>query len=174
MTEYRAVTRPGFRWPVGATRALSVSNTRVWEAISTPGNLEFAHPFCESNPVSSWPGSGSRDEIHYLNGRVYERRFTNWIEGVGYDLEIGPPGGESSFVSWRIHPVDEETSRLEIVVCPYILEHQPVAVRWVPYLFVVRPRLRSYLSSVLRGFEWWITNNEAVPRNRFGRHPWFS
>lgn len=29
-----------------------------------PGNLELCHPFCRSNPVQSWPGKDSIDEVH--------------------------------------------------------------------------------------------------------------
>ncbi len=54
-----------------------------------PGNLEPCHPFCLKNPVEHWPGPESRDEVHYLNGLVFERRFCRWLDGAGYDLEIG-------------------------------------------------------------------------------------
>ncbi len=33
--------------------------------------------------------SESRDEIHYLNGKEYQRRFTDWTDGVGYELIVG-------------------------------------------------------------------------------------
>jgi hypothetical protein len=26
----------------------------------------------------------------------------------------------------------------------------------------------------VRGFEWYVTRGEPVPRNKFGKHPWFS
>ena len=164
----------GFKWPVAVAREIPVPAAAVWRAISMPGNLEPCHPFCERNPVHSWPGPGSRDEIHYLSGWMYERRFVGWFEGVGYDLEIGRPGGAQSFVSWRITPRGDEQCTLRIAVYPQVLQGLPVAVRWVPHLARVRPLLRDYLVSVIRGFEWFVTTGEAVPRNRFGYHPWFS
>ena len=30
------------------------------------------------------------------------------------------------------------------------------------------------LVMVTRGFEWYVTRGEPVPRNQFGPHPWFS
>ena len=90
---------PSFRWPVAAERRLEAPASRVWEVISAPGNLETCHPFCARNPVHRWPGADSHDEIHYLSGRVFERRFRSWIEGVGYDLEVGRPGGRTSSVT---------------------------------------------------------------------------
>jgi hypothetical protein len=54
-----------------------------------PGNLEPCHPFCAKNPDEAWPGDKLQDEIHYLSGWVFERRFCRRIEGVGYDLKIG-------------------------------------------------------------------------------------
>ncbi len=139
-----------------------------------PGNLELCHPFCASNPVRIWPGPESRDEVHYLSGWVYERRFCDWIEGVGYDLEVGRPGGGTSFVSWRTAPLGDASCTLRISVCPHVLQNFPVVIRWAPHVLRLRPKLTEYLQSVVRGFEWYLTRGEAVPRNQFGTHPWFS
>lgn len=166
--------KPGFKWPVAVSRSISASARDVWQAISMPGNLEPCHPFCSKNPVEVWPGEESRDEIHYLSGWVYARRFCRWIEGVGYDLEIGRRGGRQSFVSWRITPEDGHNCTLRITVYPHALQGLPVIIRWVPHMLSIGPMLRKYLSSVVRGFEWYVTRGEAVPRNQFGSHPWFS
>ena len=164
----------GFKWPVGVTGSIAAQAGDVWAAISMPGNLELCHPFCEKNPVRKWPGVGSCDEVHYLNGLVYERKFIRWMEGIGYDLNIGRIGGRSSLVSWRITPIDEQNCTLRIVVYPYALQGVPVAIRWIPHLLRVSPLLKAYLSSVVRGFEWYVKRGEPVPRNQFGSHPWFS
>jgi len=169
----RAVSE-NFRWPVAAEQKIAAPAQAVWEAISAPENLESCHPFCTSNPVQVWPGPNSRDEVHYLSGWVYERRFYRWHEGVGYDLEIGRHGGSTSFVSWRITPVDENSCALRITVYPHALQNWPVIVRWIPYLLRLRPMLRKYLDSVVKGFEWYVVRGEPVPRNQFGEHPWFS
>ncbi|MBW2541587.1 MAG: SRPBCC family protein [Deltaproteobacteria bacterium] len=166
--------RPDFRWPVSVAHPIAAPADEVWSAISQPGNLEYGHPFCAKNPVQVWPGEGSRDEVHYLSGWIFERRFCRWIDGVGYDLEIGRRGGRSSFVAWRLRPVDDHNCMLRIAVYPHALQNIPVAIRWLPHLLRLGPTLRRYLSSVTRGFEWYATRGEAVPRNQFGSHPWFS
>jgi hypothetical protein len=166
--------RPGFKWPVAVGQRIAAPATAVWDIISSPGSLEQCHPFCAKNPVDQWPGVGSRDEVHYLSGWVFERRFVEWIDGVGYDLEIGRSGEETSFVSWRIAPIDYKTCTLRIAVYPHVLQRVPVAIRWLPHLLRVRPQLTSYLTSVVRGFEWYATKGQPVPRNQFGTHPWFS
>lgn len=166
--------KPGYKWPVAVAQPITASADKVWDAISMPGNLELCHPFCDKNPVEVWPGPESLDQIHYLSGWVFERRFCRWIEGVGYDLDIGRQGGRSSFVSWRIIPVDQQNSILRITVYPHVLQSLPVAIRWLPHNLRVGPILRTYLSSVVRGFEWYLNRGEPVPRNQFGSHPWFS
>lgn len=163
-----------FRWPVSVERTIAAPATEVWKAISSPGNLGLCHPFCARNPVRTWPGADSQDEIHYLSGWVYERHFKRWIEGVGYDLEIGRAGGGRSSVSWRIRPIDDRRCALRITVCPHALQGLPAAIRWVPHLLRLGPLLRKYLDSVLRGFEWYVLRGTPVPRNAFGTHPWFS
>lgn len=165
---------PDFRWPVTVVQPIATPAENVWAAISMPGNLEHCHPFCTRNPVKEWPGEGSRDEVHYLSGWIYERRFKRWIDGVGYDLEIGRQGGETSLVSWRIAPIDYRNCTLRIAVYPHGLQHLPAAIRWLPHYLRLRPMLKKYLSSVVRGFEWYVIRGEPVPRDHFGRHPWFS
>ena len=163
-----------FQWPVASERMIAAPAQKVWDAISTPGSLELCHPFCASNPVQVWPGPDSRDEVHYLSGWVFERRFLRWHDGIGYDLEIGRRGGGTSSVTWRITSVDEDSCVLRITVYPHILQNWPTVVRWIPYVLRLRPMLKKYLESVVRGFEWYVVRGESVPRNQFGRHPWFS
>lgn len=164
----------GFKWPVSVEKVIAAPAQEVWDAISRPGNLELCHPFCASNPVQIWPGPSSQDEVHYLSGWVYERQFREWTEGVGYDLEIGRGGGGKSLVSWRIIPIDDHGCALRITVCPHALQNVPTVIRWIPYVLWLRPLLRKYLDSVVRGFEWYVIRHEAVPKNAFGTHPWFS
>jgi hypothetical protein len=114
------------------------------------------------------------DEVHYQSGWVYERRFFRWHDGVGYDLEIGRRGGGTSIVSWRITPVDPDSCVLSITVYPQNLQNWPTVLRWIPYMLRLRPLLKQYLESVVKGFEWYVVRGEPVPRNQFGRHPWFS
>jgi len=164
----------GFKWPVAVEQAIAAPAYEVWNVISRPNNLERCHPFCARNPVQVWPGPDSRDEVHYLSGLVFERHFSNWIDGVGYDLYIGRRGGRQSYVSWRISPVDDQNCVLRIAVYPNVLQTVPVLIRWLPHMIRLRPMLKKYLMSVVGGFEWYITRNELVPRDKFGKHPWFS
>ena len=166
--------KPGFRWPVTAARTIGTPAEIVWKAISEPGNLERCHPFCAANPVHAWPGAKSHDEVHYLSGWVYERRFRRWIEDVGYDLEIGRKGGTRSYVWWRITPAGAACATLRITVCPHTLQHLPVALRWVPHVAYIRPQLQHYLSAVVHGIDWYCTRGEPVRPNQFGPHRWFS
>jgi len=166
--------RFGFKWPVSVEKTIAAPSQEVWKVVSSPGNLELCHPFCASNPVQNWPGPNSRDEVHYLSGWIYERHFHKWIEGVGYDLEIGRSGGGKSFVSWRVKPIDDHSCALRITVYPHALQNLPTVIRWIPYALRLRPLLRAYLDSVVRGFEWYVVRRIPVPRNAFGEHPWFS
>ena len=77
-----------------------------------------------------WSGADSRDEVHYLSGWVYERRFRRWLEGTGYDLEILRHADDAlASVSWRISPIDEQICKLRITIYPYALQKYPVVVR---------------------------------------------
>lgn len=160
-------------WPVRVARAIPASAEHVWAAISKPGYLEMVHPFCELNPVAAWSGSASRDEVHYRSGWIYQRTFTNWIDGVGYDLDIGAAGEPTSRVTWRLIPLGDGACELSISVWPRTITNIP-GVRSLFRLLVVGPMMRRYLRSVTRGVEWFVTMGEPVAANQFGSHPWFS
>lgn len=166
--------KPNFKWPITVLRPIQAPAAKVWDVISMPGNLEFCHPFCAKNPVFTWPGEQSQDEIHYLSGWVMQRNFCRWIEGIGYDLEIGMPDRPKSFVSWRIKSLDNQNCILRIAVYPHILQNIPAFIRWLPHVLYLGPHLKKYLSSVTRGFEWYLVRGEPVPLNQFGSHSWFS
>jgi hypothetical protein len=163
-----------FKWPITASRKIETSPQNVWLAISRPGNLEDCHPFCEKNPVDQWPGVGARDTIHYYSGWVLDREFTNWIDGVGYDLTIGREGGRKSYVSWQITAEQENVSTLSITIYPHIFQNIPTVIRWMPHIVAIKPFLHSYLESVVKGFDWFITTGKSVQMNQFGTHKWFS
>ena len=160
--------------PILVKKSFDVSSDVLWKLISVPGNLNDCHPFCESNEVIQWDEDGHIDRLVYLNGRTYIRQFLTWDEGKGYTLRIGEENGLQSFVQWEIDAISENKSQLTITVHPYLLAGYPKIVSYLPYQFWIRPRMRRYLRSVVFGFEYVARTGESVPRNHFGRHPWFS
>lgn len=165
---------PGFKWPVSVIQTIDVPRGRIWEVVTSPGLMPLYHPFCKENRVHHWPGPNSRDEIRYFSGWVFERHFTDWIDDVGFDLEIGRSGGGRSTVTWRIADRGEERSTLRITIYPHALQHLPAPVRWIPHMLQLRPQLVRYLTSVVKGVDWFVSRGEPVRRNQFGSHRWFS
>ena len=163
-------------WPFYAENSVIIEapKSEVWKSISSPGNLNDSHPFCKENTVQNWPGMGSVDTLEYLNGFVLIREFQTWDEGEGYSLMIGRDGGRKSFVEWSISEISEIRSTLKIRVHPHLLSDSNRITASLAYLFYIRPKLRKYLFSVTRGFKWQIENKKRIPRNHFGKHPWFS
>ena len=160
--------------PINITKIINVPADAVWGIISEPSNLEKCHPFCKENPIINWPGDNARDEIHYLSGWIFERKFVRWIDKVGYDLFIKRKEGKSSFVSWRIKPIDDHSCSLSISDYMYKLDFIPKVLRWIPHILYVRPLLKNYLLSVTGGFKYYLQTGKSVSHNQFGIHPWFS
>ena len=163
-------------WPFYAENSIVIDapKSEVWKSISSPGNLNDSHPFCQENTVQNWPGEESVDTLEYLNGFIIVRKFQSWNEGEGYSLLTGREGGRQSFVEWSLSEVYEKRTLLKIRVHPHLLSDWNRIVAFLAYLFFIRPKLSKYLFSVTRGFKWQIKNKRRVPRNHFGKHPWFS
>ena len=163
-----------FSPPITASQVFACSTDELWTLISAPGNLNDAHPFCERNEPLVWDGETHRDRLVYLNGRTYVREFQTWTPGEGYTLLIGEEDGAQSYVVWTIEATQKGGSQLTITVHPYLLANLPSVVAFLPYRLWIRPKLQRYLRSVVGGFAHVASTGEAVPRNHFGRHSWFS
>ena len=160
--------------PVSKNIIVNAPPKKVWEVISKPGILELCHPFFKSNPVENWEVNKSIDFVIYNNGLRNQRIFTDWIDGIGYDLLIGRRNGKKSKVIWRINKINNSSSELKITIFPYYISKYPKIVMPLISLFFIGPMLRKYLSSVLKGFNFYITEGKPVKRNQFGTHKWFS
>jgi hypothetical protein len=161
---------------VTVTRTLSATTTQVWQAISSPNHLERTHPFCQANPVHRWPGLDAKDTLVYYNGLTYQRHFTRWLEGEGFDLDIGPNGQQHASVSWRIQTTATGSS-LSISIHPNLSSIWPVLpafIRQLGFQYLLAPALQRYLDSVLRGVEYHLMTGQSVRRNQFGSHWLFS
>jgi len=145
----------------------------LWETISSPNYLNNVHPYCEKNSVIYWDNDRHEDLLVYLNGLTYERKFTTWKPDEGYDLWIGNDNKKQSFVEWRIREENGGVT-LSITIHPYLLSTWPKALSFLPYFLYINIKLKSYLYSVLSGIEWFIEKNTPVPKNKFGKHSWFS
>ncbi len=111
--------------PLSAKILIEAAQNRIWDKIAEPGYLKHCHPFCKSTDVERWPGEGSRDSITYYSGRRYQRNFVKWIDGIGYDIELGDPPDQTCRVLWRIVPLSQIRCEFSIEVIPYIKSSLP-------------------------------------------------
>lgn len=161
------------RLPVSQSIEFDLNKGQLWELISAEENLNASHPFCKTNESIEWVDGNYSDKLVYLNGRTYIRKFQTWEEEKGYTLLIGEENGPQSFVEWVIEDAGNK-SKLTITVYPFILAKLPKILAYLPHKFWIQPRLKSYLKSVLGGFNHYAMTGNRVPRNHFGKHPWFS
>jgi len=159
--------------PIKATSRVSVAATDVWAAISEPGNLVNVHPFCESNPVETWPGPTGRDHVHYFSGVHYQRDVLQWIDGSGYDLIVGPPSKKIAVANWRIGPTSPDSCDFSIEVTSYLRSNSDPA-KLAAYEANVLRTIGSYLESVVRGVAHFAETGIPVKRNQFGAHQIYS
>ena len=146
----------------------------IWKIISAQNNLELFHPFCKKNTVVSWKSMPYIDELEYLNGLKYVRKFVKWYPLKGYTLNIGKKEGKQSHVIWEIKEIDDLNCSLSITVYPHLLSNWPNFFSYIPYKLVIKPRLYNYLFAVISGLKYYLDNNKKVPKNHFGKHKWFS
>ena len=142
----------------------------VWEIISSKNALELFHPFCLKNDVIDYK---KKDKLVYLNGLSYVREFSAWKPNKGFELSIGKKGGKKSKVQWEIKILDRGCE-VKISVFPYKSSKIPKYIYPLVNIFIVKPKLRKYLLSILKGLKFYLDTNIKVKKNQFGKHSWFS
>ena len=162
------------RFKTSSTLTYDCAVDSLWEIVSSPNYLNNVHPFCKENSIIKWENDHHEDKIVYINDRTYIRRFVSWRDLEGYDLWIGDNNNnDQSFVEWRLEKVDSG-SKLTITVYPFLLSSWPKVFSFLPYFLYINIKLKSYLFSVLGGIEGFGKEKTPVPKNKFGRHSWFS
>ena len=159
------------RKSVSYSKDLHFPIDKVWSVISAPQNLQNCHPFCKTNSIIEWDDE-HHDILLYLNDRKYYREVLIWKPMEGYELIIGEKNGPKSYVIWELFEIGRNRTKLKITVFPHLFERISGFIPLFP--FWIRPRLTRYLYSVVSGFEYYLQNGKPVPRNFFGKHPWFS
>ena len=159
-----------FRFKVSKKTFLNHNPDVVWEIISSKNALELFHPYCLKNDVIDYK---KKDKIVYLNGLTYYREFSAWIPNNGFELSIGKKGGKKSKVRWEIKILDIGCE-VKISIFPY--RSSKISKYFYPVInfFIVKPKLRKYLHSVLTGLKFYLDTNIKVKKNQFGKHSWFS
>ncbi|GIS00767.1 MAG: hypothetical protein CM15mP102_15870 [Flavobacteriales bacterium] len=80
--------------------------------------------------------------------------------------------GRKSKVIWKI--TGDKKSNLKITVYPHVFSNRNKFSYFLIHTFFINPGLKKYLNSVLKGYKWYLENEQSVPRNQFGKHKWFS
>ena len=156
---------------------INSSKEELWEVISTPGNLEFCHPYCKENKVIRWGEVGAQDTIEYYNGLILRRLFTEWNEGNGYKLLIGRGRYATAEVVWEITAKEDGISILSISINIYndiALKRYSKIIRWIIKEFYVLPNMSKYVKDVVEGFKYYIETRQPVKKNQFGINRMFS
>jgi hypothetical protein len=159
---------------VSISHMIEAASARVWQVISQPGQLTRYHPFCQATTVIQWPGVGAKDTVTYYSGVHYERDFVTWIEGVGFDIDVGPPSHKTARVEWRITELGEHRSELAITVMPYVKADVSAPRKQTYQQRCFGDLIAQYLESVVLGVGHVVTIGEAVQKNQSGTHPLYS
>ncbi len=146
----------------------------VWSTIAEEGGLKKYHPFCQDTEVKKWPGPDSVDTITYYSGISYKRNFVEWLEGVGYDIEVGEHPKLTSRVVWRVEATNEAESELSIEVFPYLRASLSREKKQIYIDRLFSDVFQHYLDSVVKGVQFNVETGKNISPNQFGTNPHYS
>lgn len=160
--------------PIKASHHIKVTTSDLWAIISASGNLINVHPFCARNPVERWPGVDGADHVYYYSGIHYRRDVSEWLEGEGYELLVGPPTGKVAKARWQIQPTPTNDCKFSIEVISYVRSDVGQETRAIYEQKMIREAIPPYLEAVVKGVAYFAETGDPVRRNQFGHHHIYS
>lgn len=155
------------------TVQINCPRSDVWEVLSRPAHLELFHPFCKENKPKTWNEIDAKiDQIQYLNGLIYARKFKVWRKHF-FSLDIISKGIAIASVDWLITKSQNET-KVQIIIQPKNVYKGIQLFYPFIFYFYLSPKLKQYLFSVLQGLKYYMEHGKDVPKNYFGKHKWYS
>ena len=150
---------------------INSDETEIIKLIKSPSNLEKFHPFCKKNKVVVWNKEKSIDFVEYHNNKIYKRKFIDWSDN-GYNLDIYEKRKLAN-ISWNVVKISNNKSSLIITAVPY-LPFKYKIINQLIFKLYVKPMLKNYLNSVVKGLKYYIETNNIIKEDQFGKHMWYS
>ena len=171
--DHTAKSRRNFR--IKGTISIGAPREKLWRIITTPGHLEYFHPFVkEHGKAEKWNGVGAKDYGVFNNGKRLNRTVIDWKEGSGYKIKMEHDDTNKTFVCFVLtgtSPTQTNFS-VEIQTDSYRKIPRPIWKIFARYFLV--PSFKKYLYSILKGLEYYTETGKKVRKNQFGRHRKFS
>ena len=150
---------------------INCDETEIIKLIKSPNNLEKFHPFCKKNKVVVWNKEKSIDFVEYHNNKIYKRKFIDWSDN-GYNLDIYEKRKLAN-ISWNVVKISNNKSSLIITAVPY-LPFKYKIINQLIFKLYVKPMLKNYLNSVVKGLKYYIETKNIIKEDQFGKHMWYS
>ena len=117
--------------------------------------------------------------LPYVPARDFET--IKWLEvsfdKLGYSLIIKKNNLSLAEVKWQIIPPKNDSCELLIqldIIKNSLLKNYPNFLRWFIIKVIIKPKMKSYLKSVISGVGFYAETGIAVKKNQFGRNMIFS
>ena len=104
-------------------------------------------------------------------------KFFEWNDKLGYSLIIKKNNLSLAEVKWQIIPSKNDSCELLIqldIIKNSLLKNYPNFLRWFIVKVIIKPKMKSYLKSVISGVGFYVETGIAVKKNQFGRNMIFS
>ena len=80
---------------------------------------------------------------------------------------------KTCYISWNVVKISNNKSSLIITAVPYLTFKYKIINQLIFKLYV-KPLLKNYLNSVVKGLKYYIETNNIIKEDQFGKHMWYS
>jgi len=153
---------------------INASRKDVWKVMATTGHLEKVHPFCKLHTSKKFQGVGDQDFFVFYNNKEFNRIVIDWKDGESFTLDLFDETNYKQIVIFKVVEDVSGKSLMSIRFETNSFKDVPESKWDENYIKKVISNHKHYFSSVLRGFNHFITTGEVVKRNQFGIHQEYS
>lgn len=153
---------------------INCSRKKLWGLLISPGHLILTHPYCKEHIAEKWGVLGATDLLVFNNEKQKEREVI-YMDKHFFILQLtqGDTGNDIK-VKFETHELANEKCELFMTVSLDSFKNIPRPIWWLYAKLKLLPSYELYISSVIKGYKYYLEKNEEVTEDQFGYHPYYS
>jgi hypothetical protein len=154
---------------------INCSQEKLWNLLRTPQHLKVTHPYCKDHVAKEWGIVGAVDRLIFNNDNFVNRTLIEMDDHFFILSLIQDEKKENDIkVKFEAHKLLDDKCELYMTVSVDSFKKIPRPIWWLYSRFKIVPSYDLYISSVIKGYKYYLETGKSVKKNQFGYHPDYS
>lgn len=148
---------------------------KLWDLLRSPEHLKLTHPYCKDHIAENWGELGAKDKLIFNNDNFINRTVIHMNHHFFILSLIQNEKKENDIkVKFEAHELINDQCELYMTVSVDSFKKIPRPIWWFYAKYKLVPSYDLYISSVIKGYKYYLETGKTVKKNQFGYHKDYS